>query len=707
MADISQIIKYDPGLCGSLLKIVNSALYALPRTVTSLDRALGMLGLNRVRGLVLSLSLPAMQKRRGADKQTRGFWKASVAGAVAARELSLLLRRPDPEYDMVAGLLRDVGFLILQEVHPDAYAQLCAAPPADFAKNQCEMEKRILGVHHAEISSYILRSWRLPDDLTVPIGFHHHPAHAAHKDQEIQDKSMLLYFAHLIGQIQVTPDVPFLVQSIVDLGRARYGLADKRLEAFLKPLQEKIEEVARLLNVDIGQCHDYPALVANTSNLLTSIVVETSVENLRMQEEKNQAEDDRRQAEQALRASEEQVRQSVKMEAVGRLAGGIAHDFNNILTVINGFSDMLFNMVPAGTPARNCVEQIRSAGNKAAALTKQLLAFSRKQVLQPVALDLNSVIANLSPMMSRLIGEQIEVVQKLDPGLKPVLADPGQIDQVLINLLLNSHDAMPQGGTIVIQTENVPGDRIEKHLKIAPAGSYVMVTFTDNGTGMDDEIKAHVFEPFFTTKANGKGTGLGLAMIYGIIKQSGGDIALESQQGQGTTFRIYLPTSDEAVRPSQPKAQRPPANATGTILVAEDDDAVRGIIRKTLESAGYTVLEASNGESALAIAKNHVGAIDLLLTDVIMPVMDGYELSKQLRAIRPQTKVCYVSGYVDDKIVPREALESGIAFLPKPFAPNALACRVHEVLSNGKGVERRGQGWAVSGGETLAEMAMR
>jgi signal transduction histidine kinase/ActR/RegA family two-component response regulator len=678
MSDIAQIISHDPGLCANLLKIVNSALYTIPRTITSLNMALNMLGLSRVRALVLSLSLPAMQRRKGATPQTQNFWKASVAGAVAARELSVYLRRPDPETDMVTGLLRDVGSLILYELFPEKYGKLQEVPPADFVQKQCELETKMFGVHHAEVSAHILKHWRLPPEFTEPIFFHHFPGLATQKGAQIQAQALVLYFAHLVGQLQVMPDVPCLVQAIVDLGKARFQLVDQRLHKFLKPLQAKIEQVAQLLAVDIGKCHDYEAILSNSSTMLTEIVVETSVENLRMQEERNQADEDRRKAESALRDSEAQVRHAVKMEAVGRLAGGIAHDFNNLLTVINGYSDILLSTASQDATSRQFVQQIRMAGERAATLTKQLLAFSRKQVMRPVPLDLNAGIANLHAMMSRVLGERIEVEQKLAPGLPPVFADPGQIDQVLINLLLNARDAMPKGGKIVIETAVAKPEQVEA-IEELRSGSYVLLTLSDNGCGMDDETKAHVFEPFFTTKEPGKGTGLGLAMVYGIVKQSGGHIALESTKGVGTAFRIYLPKSDDAVQ-SAPARPAPALTSGETILVVEDDEAVRGVIRQLLQSIGYKVLEASDSETAMSAAAQHSGKIDLLLTDVIMPVTDGYELSKKIQESRPETKVCYISGYVDDKVIPQGVLDADVVFLPKPFAPNVLASRVREIL---------------------------
>jgi PAS domain S-box-containing protein len=383
------------------------------------------------------------------------------------------------------------------------------------------------------------------------------------------------------------------------------------------------------------------------------------------------------------RQLEEQVRQSQRIEAVGRLAGGVAHDFNNLLTIIGGYSDLLLERLGPQHPQLSHVTEIRKAADRAASLTRQLLAFSRRQVLAPQVIDLNSVVANLHNMLRRLIGEDIELVNVPSAQLGLVKVDPGQIEQVILNLVVNARDAMPQGGKITIETANVTldADYAGAHFPIK-AGPYVMLAVSDTGCGMAPEVQAHIFEPFFTTKEQGKGTGLGLAMVYGIVKQSGGYIWVYSEVGRGTTFKIHLPRVDEKLEPVE--APRRPAGRRGTetILLVEDEAAVRSLVCGVLEGGGYKVLAARNGEDALLVSEQHKGPIHLLVTDVVMPEMGGPELAEHLRPYHREMKVLYISGYTDDAIVHHGVLGSSAAFLQKPFTPDVLAHKVREVLDS-------------------------
>ncbi len=369
--------------------------------------------------------------------------------------------------------------------------------------------------------------------------------------------------------------------------------------------------------------------------------------------------------------------QAQKLEAIGRLAGGVAHDFNNILTAILGSAELLLLDTPQGASAREEVEIIRDAAQRAQELIRQLLAFSARQVLRPAVTDLNDLIKNLSRMLRRLIGEDLALTAELADGLGAVRVDPGQVEQVLVNLAVNARDAMPDGGRLTIRTENVEMTDSGE----LPDGRYVLIEVVDTGSGMDAATLARVFEPFFTTKARGKGTGLGLATVYGIVRQSGGQVAVSSTLGTGTTFRIHLPRVDSPVEPS--RAAPPvalPAAGTETVLVAEDEQIVRVLIRKVLEQAGYTVLLAGGGAEALQLAERHTGPIHLLVTDVVMPGMSGRELARRLLERRPDTKVLYVSGYADVAVERHGVLDPGTAFMQKPFSPSALAQRVRDVL---------------------------
>ncbi|MEW6127495.1 MAG: ATP-binding protein [Acidobacteriota bacterium] len=392
---------------------------------------------------------------------------------------------------------------------------------------------------------------------------------------------------------------------------------------------------------------------------------------------------ERKQADEILRRTEEQLLQAQKMEAVGRLAGGVAHDFNNLLTVILGYCHLIKARLDPTNSMHQEIDEIYKSGKRAAALTSQLLAFSRKQVLQPKVLDLNTIVANTSKMLSRLIGEDIRFRTTLDPGLNPVKADPGQIEQVLMNLAVNARDAMPNGGSLSIETANTYLDEnyAAQHVEVR-AGHYVMLVVSDSGCGMDTKTLAHVFEPFFTTKEKGKGTGLGLATVYGIVKQSGGHIWVYSEPERGTTFKVYLPQ----VEPTDSSSERSVAAdilplGTETILLAEDELQVREYTSRVLRGLGYKVIEAANGDDALITARQTPETIDLILTDVVMPQLGGKELSEKLKLERPNIKVLFLSGYTADSIVHHGVLKEGVAFLHKPFTSTELAQMVRAVLN--------------------------
>lgn len=395
---------------------------------------------------------------------------------------------------------------------------------------------------------------------------------------------------------------------------------------------------------------------------------------------------ERKQAEEALRRSEEQLRQAQKLEAVGQLAGGVAHDFNNILTVISGYSDILMKKMPQSDSNRSKVEEIKRAAERASSLTRQLLAFSRKQVLQPKLFNLNTLVTDMGNMLRRLIGEDIELTTALTDGVTQINADPGQLEQVLMNLVVNARDAMPKGGKITVETTIIEIDRAyaEMHVAVQP-GRYVMLAVSDNGLGMDSETRKHIFEPFYTTKEQGKGTGLGLSTVYGIVKQSGGNIWLYSEPGQGTVFKIYLPSvgNERRVSRSESEVDYPTAKGgTETILVVEDEPQIRQMACEVLSERGYHLLAAANGIEALRILKEESAAVDLILTDVVMPQMNGRELSEQAAMARPEAKVLYMSGYTNDAIVRHGVLDSGTWFIQKPFSPDALARKVREVLDS-------------------------
>jgi nitrogen-specific signal transduction histidine kinase/ActR/RegA family two-component response regulator len=400
---------------------------------------------------------------------------------------------------------------------------------------------------------------------------------------------------------------------------------------------------------------------------------------------------------------QEQYRQAQKMEAFGQLAGGVAHDFNNLLTIINGYGDIALDCLPADHPAHTLVNEIRKAGDRAANLTKQLLAFTRKAVVAPRVLDLNAVVRDVLQMLKSLVGEDVELITHLAPGLGLVKADQGQVEQVILNLSANARDAMPRGGRIGIETGN---ERLEQPKSVGgrrvPAGDYVVLSVRDSGIGMTPEIQARIFEPFFTTKGPGKGTGLGLASVHGIVQQSGGHVAVTSAVGAGSAFHVYLPRV-EAPLP----AARPPSgflslpHGTETVLLVEDEEALRNLGRSVLRHAGYHVLDTGRGEDALRLVERHARAIDLIVTDVVLPGMNGRQLVEVVRARYPGLKVLYLSGHTDDAVLRRGVEETRVHFLHKPFTPNGLAKKVRDVLD----AEAAAEGHAASVAPTPAPRA--
>ncbi len=379
---------------------------------------------------------------------------------------------------------------------------------------------------------------------------------------------------------------------------------------------------------------------------------------------------------------EEQFRQAQKMEAVGRLAGGVAHDFNNILTVIGGFCDVALDGIAPQDPIVSDLVEIKKAADRAASLTRQLLAFSRRQILSPKVLDLNSLIRDMEKMLGRILGEDVDLRLALAERLGPIEADPGQIEQVLLNLAVNARDAMPKGGQLVIETTDTTlgAAYLGLHLD-AKEGNYVLLAVSDTGIGMDAQTQSHLFEPFFTTKAEGKGTGLGLATIYGIVKQSHGNIAVYSEPGQGTAFKIYFPRFDKSFASKKSETVKPVVvGGSETVLLAEDEETLRGLAERVLAKNGYHVLSARDGAEAIKLLETYDGPIHLLLTDVVMPKAGGRQVAEHAAGKFPEMKILYISGYTDDAIVLSGVLDAEVAFLQKPFSPDALVRKVRQVL---------------------------
>ena len=377
------------------------------------------------------------------------------------------------------------------------------------------------------------------------------------------------------------------------------------------------------------------------------------------------------------------LRQAQKMEAVGRLAGGVAHDFNNMMTIVTGYSDLLLQKLGRDDPVALIIQEIKKAGERSAALTRRLLAFSRQQMLTLQAVNLNWLVAELEKMLRPLIGDNIRMVTSLDSGVCPVKVDPGQMEQALINLAVNARDAMAQGGTLTIETKAlILNEKTAQVRPEIPRGQYALLAIRDTGCGMDAQTQAHIFEPFFTTKPLGQGTGLGLATVYGIIKQFDGYIYVASQQGQGTTFSIFLPCAEGPAHPGSPPAESQSLPlGKETILLVEDEPSLRAMMGMVLSGNGYRVLEAGNGQDALALLGKHQGPIHLLVTDVVMPEMGGRELARRFAFLYPKARVMYLSGYTEDAVIRQGVLDANMPFLQKPFSAEALAKKVREVLN--------------------------
>jgi len=378
---------------------------------------------------------------------------------------------------------------------------------------------------------------------------------------------------------------------------------------------------------------------------------------------------------------EQQLRQSQKLDSIGQLAGGIAHDFNNLLTAITGYSDLTLRRLEADSPIRSNVEEIKKAGLRAASLTRQLLAFSRQQILQPMLLDLNFVVADMDKMLRRLIGEDIDLLTIFEPKLAQVKADPGQMEQVIMNLVVNARDAVRGGGKITIETGHAYLDEAytNSHFSVEP-GHYVRLVISDTGCGMDAETMKHIFEPFFTTKEVGKGTGLGLSTVYGIVKQSGGNIWVYSEVDKGTTFKVFLPQAHQVAKTEEAREEVELPRGHETILLVEDEEVVRNLAREVLQQQGYQVIVATDGIDGLRACKEFSGSVDLTITDVVMPFMSGRELASELQTWRPEMKMLFMSGYTDDAIVRHGILDEHLSFIQKPFTPDALVLKAREVL---------------------------
>ncbi len=669
--DLTLLIESDQALAAKVLKVSNSAWMGCPGRVSSLDRAMAMLGFDMVRNIALSVLVSQLFFNDQSDSGqvgVRELWYHSLACAVAAENMARRLHHPNQTTAFVAGLLHDLGKVVLLRWNHELYQQL-ARVAHDKRASLRVVEQETLGIDHAEVAQILLEDWGFPEELVSPVRDHHQlgdqPSAEISLARLIQSANSLCHHKRFGYSGHCQPDLQMAEIEEVT------GLSADELKELSIDVVQRFDEAAALFSSSDSTPELYLRAVARANQDLSQMY-EQLLERTREQEL----------AEGELRKKEEQLNRAQRLEAVGQLAGGIAHDFNNFLTVIMGFGDLLREGIPDDSPLKQHVDTIMSVAERAATLTRQLLAFSRRQVLKPRVIVLNTVITDVQRLLVRLIGEDIRLTTALDSGLKPVRVDPGGIEQVIVNLAVNARDAMVDGGVLTIETSNVElttdyADALG-HLK---PGRYVLIQVRDTGHGMSRETQERIFEPFFTTKK--KGTGMGLATVYGIVKQSGGYIFVDSELERGTSFRIYFEPVDLAVEqePLHPAVDSF-EDGTETILIAEDEREILTLVERILRNVGYHVLSGQNGEEALRVADEYSGTIHLLLTDAVMPVINGRELVERLRPKRPNMKILFMSGYTGTGILHRAVAGQDIAFISKPFTPADLVRKVQQTLES-------------------------
>ena len=666
--DLVKLIESDQGLTARVLRVANSAWLGYPGRIASLDRAMAMLGFDMVRNLALSVVVSHLflKEQKGDQLKARDLWHHSLACAVACEQLARHTAFPQPGMAFVAGLLHDLGKVLLLSWNREVYQQLVRLGRQKRVALHL-VEKEALGLDHAEIGRMLLEDWNLPAELADALGRHHTPAEQIGSARELavvlQLANCLCHHERFGFSGNVKPEL-----ELSEIGTLA-SLSEETPKEIAIEVVRRFDEVASLFSEGSSTPDLYLSAVSRANRELAEMyhqLVEQTLEHERIERE--------------LRQKEEQLNRSQRLEAVGQLAGGIAHDFNNFLTVIMGFGDLLREGIPADSPLRQHVDTVMSVAERAATLTRQLLAFSRRQVLKPKVVVLNSILMDVHKLLVRLIGENIRLQTNLDPALLPVRVDPGGIEQVIVNLAVNARDAMMDGGILSIETSNVELNReIGDALGHLSPGNYVRIEVRDTGHGMSKETQERIFEPFFTTKK--RGTGMGLATVYGIVKQSGGYIFVDSEIDCGSNFQVYFSPVNQAV---EPEVVRPTVdaleNGTETILIAEDEREILQLVEKILSNAGYNVVSARNGQEALDAASEFQGQIHLLLTDAVMPVVNGRELVERLRPQRPSMKVLFMSGYTGTGILHRAVAGQDIGFISKPFTPHELVRKVQEVL---------------------------
>ncbi|MFZ0430491.1 MAG: HDOD domain-containing protein [Acidobacteriota bacterium] len=660
---ISRMIEADPALATRVLKVANSAWLGFSAKVSTMQRATTLLGVDMVRCLALSVAISRLflqDKNKRVQEVFLGLWQHSLGTAIAAELVAGTVPGADPKTAFIAGLLHDIGKFVLLQWDWEAYGEVLQ----EAFENQNQLmtvETARLGVSHPFVGDQLLQIWGFPERLRQAVA-HHHLSSEALKGRPGSQLAVTVKYANaLCHQTRLgRSGNPVFELSREHLGDDT-GVSIQKFQELALAVLQRYDERAALFELEGG-----------TSELYLRMAFEANAELATMYTGLKKQREERTAYQKQLQIRDRQLDQARRLEAIGQLAGGVAHDFNNLLTVIKGHVELAGLTARAEAPISDHLREIEAAANRAATLTEQLLAFSKRQALRPRPLDINAEIEAMRPMLERLGGDNLKQTVRPDRELKPVMADPGQIDQILIHLLLNAKDAMPHGGSITIETRQLVASRADWPEGAPKADrDYCLLAISDTGVGMDEATLQRAFEPFFTTKGVGEGSGLGLSTVYGIVSQFGGSLHARSAPGEGTTVEVYLPNLEE----KKDLAEGAGAGRPG-ILVVEDEISILKLIERALTASGFSIFAATTPEEAEELFGKSMQKIDLLLTDVILPKTKGTELHRRLSARKPELKVLFMSGYSQQLI---EAAP-GVPFIQKPFTPTTLCARIREIL---------------------------
>ncbi len=660
---ISRIIEADAGLTAKVLKVSNSAWLGFAGKVCTLQRATTLLGLDMIRCLALSVAISKLFLGENSERLRdvfRGVWQHSLGCAIGAELLAAHLPDADPKAAFISGLLHDIGKFVLLQWNWQSYAEVLQ----EAFENQSQIqtiETVRLGVTHAFIGEQLLQTWGFPGRICAAVSDHHLSRDVLRSKPGSQLALAVNYANALCHQTRLGRSG----NPVFHLDRQQLtedtGISIQRFHELAGEVLKRFDERAGIFEIEGGSTELYLSMAFQANSELGEMYAE-------LKSERQETETCR----QKLQLRDRQLDQARRLEAIGQLAGGVAHDFNNLLTVIKGHVELAEVAASNQLQVSDHLREIEAAADRAATLTEQLLAFSKRQSLHPRPLILNAEVESIRPMLERLAGDTTEIEVRSDPELKPVMADPGQIGQILLHLLLNAKDAMPEGGIVTIETRQLTVGG-EPWPAGAPSADrdYSLIAVSDTGVGMDEETIQRVFEPFFTTKGVGEGSGLGLSTVYGIVTQFAGSIHVRSTPGAGTTVEVYFPNLEEQNTQADEASDRPRG-----ILLVEDEVSILRLIERALSVAGYTVFAAQSPEEAERLFEESNQSIDLLLTDVVLPKIKGTELHRRLSSLKPELKALFMSGYS------RQLLEAapGIPFIQKPFTPTALCDRIQEIL---------------------------